>query len=95
VTDLFALACCSTVLATPISGYSHWACNALGPKAEVYLPRGGATKLDLKIGKVDLYHQRLTKWRDAIRKDLWIKPVDNLISPTAPDISWIKGITVD
>jgi hypothetical protein len=37
VADLFALACCPTILATPISGYSHWAANALGCSGVVRL----------------------------------------------------------
>ncbi len=44
VADLFALACCPVLLATPISGYSHWAANALGPPSTCIVPRPGATR---------------------------------------------------
>jgi hypothetical protein len=39
VGELFALACCPTILATPASSFAHWAANILGPPARVVLPR--------------------------------------------------------
>jgi hypothetical protein len=46
VADLFALACCPVIVATPLSGYSHWAANALGPPTDCIVPVPGATRDD-------------------------------------------------
>ena len=43
VADLFALACCPVLLATPVSGFSHWAANALGTPSTCIVPMPGAT----------------------------------------------------
>lgn len=67
VADLFALACCPVVLATPISGYSHWAANVLGTPASCLVPLPGATKIDPATGLVELYGSRLPRWRAAGR----------------------------
>jgi hypothetical protein len=37
--ELFALASCAAILATPASSFSHWAANILGSPAHVFLPR--------------------------------------------------------
>ncbi len=39
VGELFALACCPAILATPASSFAHWAANVLGMPAHVFLPR--------------------------------------------------------
>ena len=67
VADLFALACCPLLLATPISGYSHWAANALGPPSLCLVPRPGATRQEPLAGMVKLHGQRLPRWRAAGR----------------------------
>ena len=67
VGDLFALACCRLLLATPISGYSHWAANALGPASDCLVPMPGATRQAPHAGLVRLYGQRLPRWRAAGR----------------------------
>ncbi|MDD3380284.1 MAG: hypothetical protein PHD68_03630 [Rugosibacter sp.] len=67
VADLFALACCPTILATPISGYSHWAANALGHPSACIVPLPGATPEQPNAGVVRLYGRRLPIWRAAGR----------------------------
>lgn len=67
VGDLFALACCPLLLATPLSGYSHWAANALGPPSLCLVPMPGATRAEPRAGLVRLYGQRLPRWRAAGR----------------------------
>jgi hypothetical protein len=67
VADLFALACCPTMLATPISGYSHWAANALGHPSTCIVPLPGATPGHPSAGVVRLYGRRLPVWRAAGR----------------------------
>ena len=67
VADLFALACCPVILATPISGYSHWAANVLGGASTCIVPLPGATREQPLKGAVNLYGSRLPRWRAAGR----------------------------
>lgn len=67
VADLFALACCPVVLATPVSGYSHWAANVLGVEATCLVPMPGATPESPQTGKVNIFGSRLPRWRSAGR----------------------------
>lgn len=70
VADLFALACCPVMLATPVSGYSHWAANVLGGPTTSIVPLPGATP-DLPVmGKLQMHGIRLPKWRAAGRGGL-------------------------
>lgn len=69
VADLFALACCPVMLATPLSGYSHWAANALGIPAVCIIPRAGATPDNPLMGALRLYGKRLPAWRTAGREE--------------------------
>ncbi|MBA3033962.1 MAG: hypothetical protein KKF85_09390 [Gammaproteobacteria bacterium] len=68
VADLFALACTPVMLATPVSGYSHWAANVLGSPTTCIVPIPGATPDDPLYGKVELYGRRLPVWREAGRE---------------------------
>lgn len=68
VADLFALACCPVMLATPISGYSHWAANVLGDPTACIVPLPGATPQNPLKGLVNLYGSRLPRWRAAGRE---------------------------
>lgn len=68
VADLFALACTPLMLATPVSGYSHWAANVLGSPTVSIVPIPGATPDNPLCGKVELYGQRLPVWRAAGRE---------------------------
>jgi len=67
VADLFALACCPLILATPFSGFSHWAANALGEASTCLVPLPGATPDRPLIGRVDLYGRRMPRWRTNSR----------------------------
>ena len=67
VADLFALACCPVILATPLSGYSHWAANALGPASDCIVPVPGATRDDPRRALVRIYGARLPRWRATAR----------------------------
>jgi hypothetical protein len=65
VADMFALGCCPVILATPISGYSHWAANAFGNASDCIVPLSEATREDPRRGLVRLYGARLPRWRAA------------------------------
>ena len=65
VADIFALACCPVMLATPISGYSHWAANALGAPTDCIVPLPGATLENPLRGLLRIHGTRLPRWRAA------------------------------
>ena len=67
VGDLFALACCENLIATPVSGYSHWAANALGPGTQSLVPIPNCTADKPEIGIVNLHGHRLPDWRESGR----------------------------
>lgn len=70
VLDLFALACCPVILATPLSGYSHWAANVLGAPSSSLVPVPGMTRAEPAIGHLRLYGMRLPVWRAFGRQSL-------------------------
>ena len=73
VADLFALACCSVVLATPGSSFSHIAVNVLGVRATALVPASGARSREPRFAKVRAAGLRLDEWnalsRTADRSD--------------------------
>ncbi|MEI6206734.1 MAG: hypothetical protein WCP20_08130 [Desulfuromonadales bacterium] len=93
VADLFALACCSTVLATPVSGYSHWAANVLGVPATCIVPLPGATGTNPLMGTTRLYGSRLPRWRASGRTGSDVTALnENLkgLEPGQPaDTTWL------
>ena len=91
VADLFALACCPTLLATPISGYSHWAANALGGPTNCILPIPGATRDEPQMGWLQLYGSRLPRWRAAGGAGTDIKPLNSEFI----DFEFGKGANID
>ena len=80
VADLFALACCPVLLATPLSGYSHWAANALGPPADCIVPLPGATRDNPTRGLVRMYGARLPRWRASAREGVDRLPLSDFTS---------------
>lgn len=80
VADLFALACCPIILATPISGYSHWAANVLGQASTCIVPLPGATRDNPLSGRVDLYGERMPRWRAAGRTGSDTSAINDLAS---------------
>ncbi|HUW36445.1 MAG TPA: hypothetical protein VMV91_03860 [Rhodocyclaceae bacterium] len=93
VADLFALACCRMLLATPISGYSHWAANALGPASTCLVPLPGATREAPLAGVIRLHGQRLPRWRAAGRTGADTEPADASLTgidlSREADTSWL------
>lgn len=93
VADLFALACCPVVLATPVSGYSHWAANALGVPAACIVPLPGATPENPLMGAVRLYGSRLPRWRAAGRTGSDVLKIGSDLGDVAisggADTSWL------
>lgn len=93
VADLFALACCPVILATPLSGYSHWAANALGPPSDCIVPLPGATRVDPRRALVRMYGARLPRWRASARNGADSVPLSAEFSglklDRSADVSWL------
>jgi hypothetical protein len=62
VADLFALACCPVILATPASSFSHYAANVLGGKSVCLMPPPQMRKGDRAIVRSDVSGTVLKYW---------------------------------
>jgi hypothetical protein len=67
VADLFALACCPVVLATPVSSFSHYAANVLGIQSACLMPPARMSKLAPGIVRAHVHRRPLQHWVDACR----------------------------
>ena len=65
VVDLFGLACCTTLIATPTSSFSHWAAHLLGPPAKAILPPPQMRRSDPCFGVAELRGCVVLDWREA------------------------------
>jgi hypothetical protein len=75
VADLFALACCPVLLATPISSFSHWAANVLGGPAICLAPPLRTRRDAPELCRVDLRGRQLSHWVAAGRQGTGLLPV--------------------
>jgi hypothetical protein len=86
--DLFALACCSVILATPMSSFSHWAAHVLGPPSAAIIPAEGATAAQPDCRVLRLAGQRLRAWNRA-SKAAPPAPGEPLPAPAPPSVDWL------
>ena len=89
VVDLFGLACCSVLVATPTSSFSHWAANALGPRTQVILPPPRTTRAKPEWGVCELRGAVVLDWRDAAEKGIGVTTGAALPPPTGPVTDWL------
>ncbi|MDD5757477.1 MAG: hypothetical protein PHI06_00175 [Desulfobulbaceae bacterium] len=89
VADLFALACCSVVLATPVSSFSHIAINVLGPPATALVPVAGACSDACSYAMLNLRYKRLRRWNESCRTATSHRKSYELPTPSPPNIDWI------
>lgn len=75
VADLFALACCPVVLATPVSSYSHYAVNVLGGNKLCLMPPSPMVKTAPKAVRVCVQGRLLQDWVDAALLGLACQPL--------------------
>ena len=93
VVDLFTLACCPTILATPISSFSHFAANALGgPTTTLLPPLKMAQNEPHRFDRFDLYGQLLPHWVKLCRGETVRESTPNtpVPSPASFSLSWLK-----
>jgi hypothetical protein len=90
--DLFALACCSVVLATPMSSFSHWAAHVLGAPSAAIIPAEGATAAQPTFRVLRLGGQRLRAWNRAC-KAVEGAGDSELPPPAPPQTAWLANGT--
>lgn len=79
VADLFALACCDVVVATPLSSFSHIACNALGPAATCLVPPQRMQAGETTVCRLDMHGQLLADWVRTFRQTTPFSPLTSEI----------------
>ena len=92
VSDLFALACCTTLIASPTSSFSHWAANMLGPQTSCILPPPIVSRTRPAQNVVRLYGQVLRNWRAAAESGTYCSPIateDELPAPQPAQFDWL------
>lgn len=89
VVDLFGLACCTTLIATPTSSFSHWAANALGPPTRAILPPPRTTRERPEWGVCEIRGGVALDWRDAAEKGTGVTRAGALPAPAAPATDWL------
>ncbi len=92
VVDLFGMACCTTLVATPTSSFSHWAANMLGPRTRTILPPPRTTRAEPGFGVADLFGCVVLDWREAAEQGAGVTPVPEgspVPRPTAPVTDWL------
>jgi hypothetical protein len=92
VADLFALACCNVILATPNSSFSHFAANALGGPAALLLPPAKTTVDAPAAGYVQIHGERLPLFVSAATKPdafKFIRTQAELPKPAPANTGWL------
>jgi hypothetical protein len=92
VVDMFAMACCSTLIATPTSGFSHWAANLLGPNSSVVLPPPCTERSNPCFCTGSMPGCVFLDWREAAEhgSNVVLVESDKDISPPSPPVTdWL------
>jgi hypothetical protein len=92
VADLFAMACCTTLIATPTSNFSNWAANALGPRSHTVLPPPRMRREEPSLGVGSLWGSSILDWREAAESGRGVVPIadpSGLPRPTPPESDWL------
>lgn len=76
VAELFALACCPVLLATPISSFSHWAANVLGGPTVCLTPPLQTRREAPEMCRVDVRGKLLPHWLAAGRQGTGLQSVN-------------------
>jgi hypothetical protein len=93
VVDLFGLACCTTLVATPTSSFSHWAANALGPVTRALVPPPRMSEATPSFGVAEMRGSGVRDWRDAAEQGIGVTLVPTGAAPpppTRPVTEWLE-----
>lgn len=93
VADLFALACCNLIIATPNSSFSHYAANALGSPSTAIIPPTQTARQNPQFGYVRLYGKPLPSWVGVSTRPDFVEVTGAglLPAPTPPSTDWLQG----
>jgi hypothetical protein len=83
VADLFALACCPVILATPVSSFSHYAANVLGAASTCLLPPPQMNRAAPAVVRVRVHRRLLRHWVEAC-----LGPNAEVLRPTLEGIDF-------
>ncbi len=92
VVDLFGLACCTTLIATPTSSFSHWAGNILGPRTRTVLPPPRMTRGEPSFGVAEMRGGVALDWREAAERGLGVASIAAgapIPPPAPPATDWL------
>jgi hypothetical protein len=92
VVDLFSLSCCSVLLATPLSSFSHYAANVLGPPTVSLFPPLRVKRTDWAAVRMDSRGGRLIQWTEACRsgREHRALPPDLAgVEASPPHLAWL------
>ena len=94
VADLFGLACCNIIIATPRSSFSHIPANALGHPSKIIAP-AASTNRDAPMSRVLEHHgKRFAEWAASLGEDdprTIIDAEDKLPRPARPSLDWLQA----
>jgi hypothetical protein len=97
VADLFALACCPVILATPASSFSHWAANVLGAPSTTLLPPLKTTLDNPQIASLQLHGRLVQEWCRICRETgapLTVPDLSQVDLSKSADTRWIRVASV-
>jgi hypothetical protein len=101
VADLFALACCPVVLATPVSSFSHYAANVLGSESVCLMPPTQMSRNAPAAVRPRVFGKVLSEWLDAGIQGQGVArvdaPFDNIdfSRPAQCEWLWNHGVPPD
>ncbi|MBF0146794.1 MAG: hypothetical protein HQL84_05105 [Magnetococcales bacterium] len=75
VIDLFALACCPVIITTPMSTFSHFAANVLGPPSLAIQPLPVMHRAAPGLGITCLFGQRSPAWFSSLKQGTAFQPM--------------------
>ncbi|ABK46089.1 conserved hypothetical protein [Magnetococcus marinus MC-1] len=78
VLDLFALACSPVVITTPMSTFSHYGANVLGPASVALLPLPVMEQHNPGLSMSQLYGQRSPAWFSCLHENKALQPVPRI-----------------
>jgi hypothetical protein len=95
--ELFALACCPALLATPASSFSHWAANILGSPSQVFFPPPMTRQESPGMVQLNKRCQVFAEWVAATRTAPEKIPARLHDEPTwakQPETAWISDTEI-
>ena len=90
VADLFALGCCSLIIGTPCSTFTHYAAHMLGEPSTVLVPPAHKIcRAQPAFSQVNLYGRSAFDWTTACRQGTGLAPVRDTRMALRPGPAWL------